>query len=96
VKGISMQSPARAKGGDVVSVALQLEGLQLGDTHVFRVQMFDTDRKELSMLTRNLAAPKGMCSWELPLAVDLKKGSYSLRVHEIATGMRAERSLQVW
>jgi hypothetical protein len=30
------------------------------------------------------------------LAIDLKKGTYSLRVHEIATGVRAERALQVW
>jgi hypothetical protein len=48
------------------------------------------------MLTRNLAAPRGTCTWELPLAVDLKKGTYSLRVREIATGVRAERSLQIW
>jgi hypothetical protein len=96
VKGISMQAPARAKGGEVVSVALQLEGPQLGDAHAFRVQMFDMEGKELPMLTRNLVAPRGKCSWEVPLAVDLKKGTYSLRVHEIATGVRAERSLQVW
>ena len=75
---------------------LQLEGRQLGDAHAFRVQIVDADGQELTMLTRNLAAPRGTCSWELPLAVDLKKGSYSLRVHEIATGVRAERSLQVW
>lgn len=96
VKGVSIQAPARAKGGDLLSVALRLEGPQLGDVHVFRVQMFDTGGRELTMLSRNLAAPRGTCFWELPLAVDLKKGNYSLRVHEIATGVRAERSLQVW
>jgi len=96
VKGISVQAPAHAKGGEVVNVALQLEGRQLGDAHAFRVQMFDADGQELTMHTRNLAAPRGTCSWDLPLAVDLKKGAYSLRVHEIATGVRAERSLQVW
>lgn len=96
VKGVSIQAPARAKGGEVLSVALRLEGPQLGDVHAFRVQMFDTDGRELTMLSRNLAAPRGTCLWELPLAVDLKKGNYSLRVHEIATGVQAERSLQVW
>jgi hypothetical protein len=96
VKGISVQAPERAKGGEVVKVALQLEGRQLGDAHVFRVQIFDADGRELTMLSRNLAAPRGACSWELPLAVDLKKGKYSLRVHEIATGVRADRSLQIW
>jgi hypothetical protein len=96
VKGVSVQAPSRAKGGDVVNIALQLEGRQLGDAHAFRVQIFDADGQELTMLTRNLAAPRGACVWELPLAVDLKKGSYALRIREIATGVRAERSLQVW
>ena len=96
VKGISVRAPARAQGGEVLAVALQLEGPQLGDVHSFRVQLVDPEGQELSMLTRNLAAPRGACVWDLPLAVDLKKGSYALRVREIATGVRAERSLQVW
>ena len=96
VKGVSVQAPSRAKGGEVVNIALQLEGRQLGDAHAFRVQIFDADGQELTMLTRNLAAPRGACIWELPLSVDLKKGTYALRVREIATGVRAERSLQVW
>ena len=96
VKGISIRAPGRAKGGEVVSVMLELEGRRLGDSHAFRVQMFDGDGQELTMLTRNLAGPRGTCTWELPLAVDLKKGTYSLRVREIATGVRAERPLQVW
>jgi Beta-galactosidase trimerisation domain/Beta-galactosidase len=96
VKGISVEAPGRARGGELVTVALQLEGPQLGDAHAFRAQMFDADGQELTMLTRNLAAPRGKCSWQLPLAVDLKKGTYALRVREIATGVRAERALQVW
>ena len=96
VKGISVRAPGRATGGEVVSVMLELQGRRLGDTHAFRVQIFDADGQELAMLTRNLTAPRGTCTWELPLAVDLKKGTYSLRVREIATGVRAERPLQVW
>jgi Beta-galactosidase trimerisation domain/Beta-galactosidase len=96
VKGISVRAPGRATGGEVVSVMLELQGRRLGDSHAFRVQIFDADGQELAMLTRNLTAPRGTCTWELPLAVDLKKGTYSLRVREIATGVRAERPLQVW
>ncbi|HEX2523419.1 MAG TPA: hypothetical protein VHP35_14955, partial [Terriglobia bacterium] len=96
VKGISIRAPGRAKGGEVVSVMVELEGRRLADSHAFRVQMFDGDGQELTMLTRNLAGPRGMCKWELPLAVDLKKGTYSLRVREIATGVSAERPLRVW
>jgi hypothetical protein len=96
VKGVSIQAPERARGGEVLSVALRLKGGQLGDAHVFRVKFFDAEGRELTMLSRNLAAPRGACSWDLPLAVDLKKGHYSLRVQEVVTGVQAERSLEIW
>jgi len=95
-RGLSIQAPEQAKGGDLLNISLQLEGPKLGDTHVFRAQIFDPDGQELTMLTHNLAAPQGACVWELPLAVNLKKGSYSLRVVDIPTGLRAERTVKVW
>ncbi len=96
VKELSIQTPEQAKGGDLLDVSLQLQGPKLGDTHVFRAQMFDPDGRELTMLTRNLAAPHGACVWELPLAVNMKKGRYSLRARDVATGVTAERPLKVW
>ncbi len=96
VKGISIRAPRRARGGDLVEILLQLEGPKLGSVHAFRVQMLDSAGQELSMLTKNLAAPQGSCTWLLPLAVNLSKGAYSLRVREIATGMRAEQPIVVW
>jgi hypothetical protein len=95
VKGLSAQAPERARSGDLLKVLLQLEGAKLGDTHTFRVQLFGPDGHELSMLTRNLTAPQGRCVWELPLAVNLPKGTYALRFREIATGAQAERPLKV-
>jgi hypothetical protein len=96
VTGVAIQAPQRARGGELVNVTIRLEGPQLGDAHAFRAQLFDPEGRELEMLTRNLKAPQGACTWELPLAVNVKKGSYLLRVREIATGARAERSLVVW
>jgi hypothetical protein len=72
-----------------------LNGPVLGNTHTFRVQLIDPAGGELSMLTRNLAAPKGKILWELPLAVNLPKGEYRIRVHDIPTGCRAEQQLAV-
>ena len=57
--------------------------------------MFDPAGQELVILTRNLAAAQGQVVWELPLAVNLKKGTYSLRVREVATGLKAERPLKI-
>jgi hypothetical protein len=96
VKGLSIEAPEQAKGGDLLNVSLRLEGSKLGDTHTLRVQLFDLAGQVLTMLTRNLSAPQGTCVWELPLAVNLPKGTYSLRVREVATGTTAERALKVW
>lgn len=95
VKGILIRAPERARSGDMVRVAIQLAGPKLGNTHAFRAQIFDSAGRELAMLTKNLAAQQGACVWEFPLAVNLKKGSYTLRVREIATGIQAERQLVV-
>jgi hypothetical protein len=94
-KGLLIQAPERAGAGDLLNVSLRLEGPKLGKTHIFRVQILDPAGQELAMLTRNLAAPQGSSTWQLPLAINLKKGTYTLRVHEIATGLRAERPLKV-
>jgi len=96
VKRLSIGAPEQAKAGDLLNASLRLEGSQLGDTHTFRAQLFDPNGQELTMLTRNLAAPQGACVWELPLAVSLPKGTYSLRVRDVATGISAERALKVW
>jgi hypothetical protein len=96
VKRLSIGAPEQARAGDLLNASLRLEGSQLGDTHTFRAQLFDPNGQELTMLTRNLAAPQGACVWELPLAVSLPKGTYSLRVRDVATGISAERALKVW
>jgi glycosyl hydrolase family 42 (putative beta-galactosidase) len=96
VKGLSIRAPEQAKAGDLLNVSLQLQGPKLGDTHALRAQIFDPDGRELTMLTRNLTAPQGACAWELPLAVNLKRGTYLLRVRDVATGVQAERPLKVW
>jgi hypothetical protein len=80
----------------VVKVGVRLEGTQLGETHVVRVQMMDPAGQELAMLTRNLAAPAGACTWNVPLALNLSTGTYSLHVREVATGAHAQRLLTVW
>jgi hypothetical protein len=70
LKGILvLNSPLSCPG----QLALQPDGRQLGDAHAFRVQVFDADGQELTMLTRDLADPRCTCTWELPLVVDLRE-----------------------
>ncbi len=95
VRGLVINAPRQVSPGELVEVHLNLNGPVLGNTHTFRVQLIDPAGRELSMLTRNLAAPQGRVIWELPLAVNLPRGEYSIKVHDIATGSRAEQRLAV-
>ena len=46
-------------------------------------------------VTRSLLAPKGAVTWELPLAVSDPAGTYTLEARDVATGVRAQRKLEV-
>jgi hypothetical protein len=94
-KGLNISGPATAKAGDLLELKLELAALKPGDRHTLRTQVLDPEGRELRMLTRNLSAPNGKAIWELPLAVNLAKGRYTLVARDIPTGEKAERSLVV-
>jgi hypothetical protein len=47
------------------------------------------------MHSANLAAPGGKALWQLPLAVNLATGSYTLRVKDVPTGTSATRKIEL-
>ncbi len=94
VKRLSMTGPETAKAGDMVEIKLDLS--ETGDAiHALRLKMLDPAGKELRMLTRTVAAPGGRAIWELPLAVNLPGGKYTLSARDVSTGSKAERALTV-
>ena len=95
VEGLDITAAPAAKPGQLVKVKLKLRGKALGDTHAFRVRVVGPDGKELRVLTRTLAAPKGAVVWELPIAVSDPAGKYTLHARDIATGVSAKRKLTV-
>ncbi len=94
-KEITIAGPEAAAAGDLLELKTALTLNHPDDRHTFRVQLVDPSGKELRMLTRNLAAPGGQATWELPLAADLTPGRYTLLARDIVTGTRAERPLIV-
>jgi hypothetical protein len=95
LRGLTLSGPETATPGEMLKIDLQLLGLEPAAPHTLRVQVMDPGGKELAMLTRNLSAPNGRAIWELPLAINLAKGRYTLVARDIATGTRAGRALTV-
>jgi hypothetical protein len=72
-----------------------VKGESTGASHAIRVRLLNLEGEELQMPTRKLAAPGGMTVWELPLAVDLAAGRYTLDAVEIPAGAMPARALSI-
>jgi hypothetical protein len=94
-KGLAISGPEIANTGDLLELKLELPAQKPSGPHTFRTRVLDTEGRELRMLTRNLSAPDGRATWELPLALNLAKGKYTLVVRDLPTGAKAERTLIV-
>jgi hypothetical protein len=94
-KSLRISGPAVAKAGDLLELRLELPALKPSGPHTFRTRVLDTEGRELRMLTKNLSAPNGMATWEIPLAVNLARGKYTLLVRDVPTGVKAEQTLIV-
>ncbi len=95
VHGLMLSGPGSATAGDLVRLNLQVSGQAPVSPHTVRVRVMDAGGKELAMLTRNLSAPGGRAVWELPLAVNLVKGKYTLLARDVPTGAEAQHFLMV-
>jgi hypothetical protein len=95
IEKVSVSTARDAQRGELVKVTLKLDGPRIGTTHAFRVDVLAPDGKPMPVLTRTLLAPKGQAVWEFPIAVSDPAGQYTLRVRDVATGVRVEQSLTV-
>jgi len=95
IEKVSVSTARDAQRGELVKATLKLDGPRIGTTHAFRVDVLAPDGKPMPILTRTLVAPKGQAVWEFPIAVSDPAGQYTLRVRDVATGMRVEQSLTV-
>jgi hypothetical protein len=90
-----IRAPAQAAPGTLVEIPVEVRGESTGTGHALRARILNPEGEELQMLTRTLAAPGGKAVWELPLAVNLPAGRYTLDLVDCATGAKSARSLSI-
>ena len=61
-------------------------------THIVHLQVTDPDRKEAGFYTCNIPLVKGAHVGLLPLALNMKPGSWTIRATEVASGITADQS----
>jgi hypothetical protein len=88
-------APAEARRGSIVEIPLEIRGESASTPHAFRVRLLGQDNREFRMLTRTLSAPGGRTVWDLPLAVNIPDGRYTVEVVDVPTGARSTRTISV-
>jgi hypothetical protein len=90
-----IDAPAQANRGTLVEIPLSVRGESPATSHSLRVWLMNPEGEALHMLTRTLAAPGGKAIWELPLALNIASGSYTLEVVDIPTGGKSTRAFSI-
>ena len=96
VRGVRIKAPESAKAGEEVKIALSIDAgdAQVG-RHVLRCSVLGPDGKALTYYTRNLLAENGKGELILPLALDAKPGTYTLRARDVASAVANEATFTV-
>ncbi|MDP7248459.1 MAG: beta-galactosidase [Planctomycetota bacterium] len=86
------------KAGERVTFNCSLKAsspLEERDAHVVRVEVWDSTNKERKFYRYFIQAPGGSGKGEVPLAVNDPKGTWKLKLTDVATGIATERSFRV-
>lgn len=95
LEAVTIDAPDAVAAGDLVEVALEVVGAEASTTHVLRVEVLSASGESMGVYQRNLVAPGGRARWILPLAESDMPGAYTLLVRDVATGLRAQHTLEV-
>lgn len=96
VETMALEAPAEAAaGGDVtLSAKLTTSGGD-ADAHWFRVDVIGPDGRAREAYCANVEAPGGRAGIRIPLALNDSAGAWRVRVQDVATGVAAERTVNV-
>ena len=96
VTSLSVRAPRTAKPGEELNIEAQLDGgdESLGD-HVLHVDLIGPAGKPAWHYARNELAPSGKLSLAVPLAANEKAGTWTVRAHDVLTGMAGEAKVLV-
>ena len=96
VRGVRITLPRSAKAGDEIKIALTVDagGAKVG-RHVLRCTVLDPEGNPLAYHTRDILAENGRGEMILPLALNARPGTYTVRVRDMASAAVNEAAFTV-
>ena len=94
VKDIAINVPATVKGGEdlIANFAIQKAGQSKAGKHVFHAEVIAPDGLCRFFMQRNLVAENGKATLKIRMAENDMNGEWTLRVTDVMTGVKAEKS----
>jgi hypothetical protein len=93
---LSLSAPARLRRGQDGQLGLSFAGESPAATHVFHVDVLDPAGKVAEYYSGNVLAPRGRADRILPLALNDRTGTWSIRVRDLLTGQTQSAFVEVF
>jgi len=96
VTSLTVSAPQSAKAGDELHVEAQLDAAAeaIGD-HVFHLDFIGPGGESTWHYARNELTSSGEFSYAVPLAVNEKPGTWTVRVRDVLTGVAGEAKVSI-
>lgn len=96
VSGIESEAPTAAKPSQIIPLRARLVKEGTGAAvHVYHLEVRGPDGKELEWYRKNYRAENGTLDAKLQFPLNAKKGTYTLKLREVATGTEAEKAVEI-
>jgi len=96
VTSLSVSAPHSAKAGDELRVEARLDaGAKAIGDHVLRLDLIGPGGESTWHYARNELAPSGEFSYTVPLAVNEKPGTWTVRMRDVLTGVAGEAKVSI-
>ena len=95
VTAIETDLPAVARTGRTVHFRVAINASETPDNHVIRMEVTGPDDKERWYLAKNILVPPGGAEITLPFALNDPAGAWTVRFHDITSGKRLEKTVQL-
>jgi hypothetical protein len=96
VKSLSVSAPQSAKAGDELRIEAQLDaGAETVGDHVFHLDLIDPSGETTWHYARNELAPSDKFLFAVPLALNEKPGTWTVRVRDVLTGVTGEAKVSI-
>ena len=89
---LTIQAKALVKRGEAIALSTTFD--VPADVCAFHLEIFGPNGKAIPCYTRNLKAPKGSCSATIYLALSDPAGTYTISIHDVATGTSAHKTVE--